>query len=105
MATHSSILAWRIPMDRGAWRAIFHGASRKELDTAKHVHARVYSLLFISLNILYHVIVIVNVSYLHSIDVNLYLTSMARSRLNSGFYAMKNLLSFSMTVFIAICQC
>ena len=20
MATHSSILAWRIPMDRGAWR-------------------------------------------------------------------------------------
>ena len=84
-------------MDRGAWRAIFHGASRKELDTAKHVHARVYSLLFISLNILYHVIVIVNVSYLHSIDVNLYLTSMARSRLNSGFYAMKNLLSFSMT--------
>ena len=21
MATHSSILAWRIPMDRGAWRA------------------------------------------------------------------------------------
>ena len=22
MATHSSILAWRIPMDRGAWQAI-----------------------------------------------------------------------------------
>ena len=22
MATHSSILAWRIPMDRGAWRAV-----------------------------------------------------------------------------------
>ena len=21
MATHSSILAWRIPMDRGAWQA------------------------------------------------------------------------------------
>ena len=21
MATHSSILAWRLPMDRGAWRA------------------------------------------------------------------------------------
>ena len=21
MATHSSVLAWRIPMDRGAWRA------------------------------------------------------------------------------------
>ena len=24
-ATHSSILAWRIPVDRGAWRATVHG--------------------------------------------------------------------------------
>ena len=24
MATHSSILAWRVPMDRGAWWAIIH---------------------------------------------------------------------------------
>ena len=24
MATHSSILAWRIPVDRGAWRATVH---------------------------------------------------------------------------------
>ena len=24
MATHSSILAWRIPMDRGAWWTIVH---------------------------------------------------------------------------------
>ena len=24
MATHSSILAWRIPMDRGGWRATVH---------------------------------------------------------------------------------
>ena len=24
MATHSRILAWRIPMDRGAWRAAVH---------------------------------------------------------------------------------
>ena len=28
MATHSSILAWRISMDRGAWRAIFHGVAK-----------------------------------------------------------------------------
>ena len=26
MATHSSILAWRIPMDRGAWWATVCGA-------------------------------------------------------------------------------
>ena len=25
MATHSSILAWRIPMGRGAWQAMVHG--------------------------------------------------------------------------------
>ena len=30
MATHSSILAWRIPMDRGAWQATVHGVA--ELD-------------------------------------------------------------------------
>ena len=33
MATQSSILAWRIPMDRGAWQAIAHGVT--ELDTTE----------------------------------------------------------------------
>ena len=28
METHSSILSWRIPMDRGAWRAIVHGVTK-----------------------------------------------------------------------------
>ena len=28
MATHSSILAWRIPMERGAWWAIVHGVTK-----------------------------------------------------------------------------
>ena len=28
MATHSTILAWRIPMDRGAWQAIAHGVTK-----------------------------------------------------------------------------
>ena len=28
MATHSSILAWRIPMDREAWWATVHGIAR-----------------------------------------------------------------------------
>ena len=34
MATHSSILAWRIPMDRGAWWAVVYGVG-KELDTTE----------------------------------------------------------------------
>ena len=28
MATHSSILAWKNPMDRGAWWAPVHGVTR-----------------------------------------------------------------------------
>ena len=28
MATHSSILAWKILMDRGAWRATVYGATK-----------------------------------------------------------------------------
>ena len=30
MATHPSILAWRIPMDRGAWRATVHGVTKSQ---------------------------------------------------------------------------
>ena len=28
MATHSSILAWRIPMDRGAWKTAVHRVTK-----------------------------------------------------------------------------
>ena len=30
MAAHSSILAWRIPMDRGAWLATVHGVTKSQ---------------------------------------------------------------------------
>ena len=48
-ATHSSILAWRTPMDREAWRAAAHGVTR-ELDTTEvtgHTaqHTQVHTLL------------------------------------------------------------
>ena len=29
MATHFSIFAWRIPMDRGAWLAVAHGVTKR----------------------------------------------------------------------------
>ena len=31
MATHSSILAWRIPMDRGAWQDTVHGITESNM--------------------------------------------------------------------------
>ena len=30
MATHSSILAWKIPVDRGAWWATVHGVTKSQ---------------------------------------------------------------------------
>ena len=38
MAIHSSILAWRIPMDRGAWWATVHEVT--ELDTTEELSTR-----------------------------------------------------------------
>ena len=35
MATHSSVLAWRVPMDRGAWQATDHGVT--ESDTTEQL--------------------------------------------------------------------
>ena len=40
MVTHSSILAWRIPMDRGAWQATVHEVTKSDttewLNTVQH---------------------------------------------------------------------
>ena len=52
MATYSSILAWRIPMDRGAWRATVHAVakSRTQLKRLLHwntwIHVHVFSVQF-----------------------------------------------------------
>ena len=35
MATHSSILAWRIPMDRGAWWTTVHGVTKSRTQLSK----------------------------------------------------------------------
>ena len=38
MTTHSSLLAWKNPMDRGAWGG-YSPQSHKESDTTEHTHA------------------------------------------------------------------
>ena len=46
MATYSSILAWRIPMDRGAWWATVHGSQRdttEQLTTTQHIPVYVHT--------------------------------------------------------------
>ena len=37
MATHSSILAWRIPLDRGAWWATVHGVTKSQTQLHDYV--------------------------------------------------------------------
>ena len=43
MATHSSILAWRIPMDSGIWRATVHWVA-KSRDMTEWLHFHFLSL-------------------------------------------------------------
>ena len=38
MVTHSSILAWRIPMDRGAWQATVHGVTKRWTRLSDKAH-------------------------------------------------------------------
>ena len=45
MATHSSILAWRIPMDRGAWWATAHGLAKSQTLLAHSLYSLDVSLL------------------------------------------------------------
>ena len=46
MATHSSILAWRILMDRGAWQASVHGVAKSRTPLSDfHFHLALKQLL------------------------------------------------------------
>ena len=42
VTTHSSILAWRIPMDGGAWRTTVHGVTKSRTRLKRlSMHTRV----------------------------------------------------------------
>ena len=38
MATNSSVLAWRIPMDSGAWQATVHGVAKSCAQLTHEAH-------------------------------------------------------------------
>ena len=83
MLTHSSIPAWKNPMDRGAWQATVHGG-RKESDMTERLHFHFlsssiyiffYNYICISIFI-YHLILLYNVYiciYLYVIYIHLQL--------------------------------
>ena len=58
-ATHSSTLAWRIPMDRGAWWATVHGITvsntTEQLSTAHTDYTFLTSLLVVTLEMKTHI--------------------------------------------------
>ena len=41
LATHSSVLVWRIPMDGEAWWATVHGVTKSRAQLTKHSTAQV----------------------------------------------------------------
>ena len=40
MATHSSIIAWTLPTDRGAGQDTVHGVAKRQTPLSEHEHAR-----------------------------------------------------------------
>ena len=42
MATHSSILAWRIPPDREGWRTTVHGVSKSQAWLSNSAQSRIH---------------------------------------------------------------
>ena len=48
MTTHSSILAWKIPMDRGTWQIIAHGITESDMTKNPQKDLREYFFLIIA---------------------------------------------------------
>ena len=53
VATHSSILAWRIPMDQGTWGATVRAVA--ESDTTEHAHIYIAHKYYLILNKIYSI--------------------------------------------------
>ena len=99
MTTHSSILAWRTPMDRGAWWAtIVHGVTKSRTLLTKH--SRVYICqcyfhnLFDSLHPLTHPQVHSLHPHLHSFPENRFISSIFLESLSIYIHYIWHFFSF-----------
>ena len=50
-ATHSSILAWKISLKRGTWRAIVHGVTKRQTRLNMHAGTFSHMVLFVGNNL------------------------------------------------------
>ena len=54
MALHSSLFAWRIPMDKGAWRAAVHGVTKSQTQLSNsytHTHTHTHGLFKLNIDL------------------------------------------------------
>ena len=92
MATHSSVLAWRIPGTGGAWWAAVYGVKQsqtllKRLSSSSSSKGRKYSTKFIQIYHVYHSFSIPEISNFHLVSSSLHL---------------KNVLQYFFSFFLAL---
>ena len=54
MATHTSILAWRTPMDRGAWQVTIHGVTKSQTRLSDYAHTQKKRIYFLKIDLKYY---------------------------------------------------
>ena len=54
MATHSSILAWRIPIDRGPQQATVHGVTKSQTRLSDYAHTQKERIYFLKIDLKYY---------------------------------------------------
>ena len=102
MATHFSILAWKISMGRGDWWAIVHGVAKEsdmteQLNNNKYTHThthtciymQIHTHIYVCVHLIYICIYMISVPLLVHGDANL----ISETAYELSFFTLCNLLS------------